>query len=403
MQHFLLLMSMLLALPAWAGEWPRFRGPNGSGVAPALEVPNEWSEDDYAWRVNLPGVGHSSPVVHHDLVYITSGNAEAGEVHLDAYYLETGERQWRGTLPAGGYSMHASNAVASSTPAVDDHHVYLSYCSDEGAHLVAFSHAGEEVWRTNLGEYAAQHGFGSSPMVVGDVLCLEGDNTQGGYLVGLETSNGDERWRVERPAGKETYSTPAVLSLPSGKQALVVTSMTAGLRAIDPETGNELWQRSDAMPARTVSSPITAGDLVLAACGGGGTGKQLVAVRLSDAGQPDEAYTLTKNVPYVPTAVASDDLLFLWHDRGTVACVELATGEQLWNKRVGGKFFGSPILIGDRLLAVSMDGEAVMLAAGPEFEVLGRTDLGEGTEATPAVADGHLLVRTESKLWCLKP
>jgi len=387
---------------ASAEDWPRFRGPNGSGIAPALDVPSSWSEDDYAWTADLPGPGHGSPVVFGEQVYITSGDPTSGAFHLDAYNTATGDLVWRKTIQSKTFAMHASNSYASSTPAADESHVYVSVGNPEQVTLVAFNHSGEEKWRAKLGAFSSQHGFAASPIVVGDAVCLQGDTAEGGYLVALEAATGGEKWRAERPAGKESYATPAVIDLPAGEQAVVISSMMGGIEAIHAQTGDQLWQRTGTLPARTVSSTIVAGDLILAACGGGGNGKQMTALRTSGDESPEEAFTLTRNVPYVPTGVVAGDLLFLWHERGTVTCVDLATQDELWTKRVGGKYYASPIVIGDRLLNVSMEGEAVVLGANREYELLGRTELGEGTEATAATADGRVFLRTETKLMCLE-
>lgn len=396
------LLSFLVASAACADPWPRFRGPNGSGVAPAVDVPNEWTESDFAWRVDLPGVGHSSPVVWGDLVFVTSGDAESDSLQLEAYHVATGKRAWRETLAAGPFEMHASNSLASSTPALDNQRVYVSLYGANGASLVAFTHAGQQVWRRELGEFSSTHGFAASPVVVGDLVCIQGDTADGGYLVAIAADSGQEKWRAERAAGKESYATPSVVQPPGGRATIVTASMTGGIEGIDPATGTQLWQAADALPARTVSSPFVANDRVFAACGGGGNGIQLVALEISSDSLATPAYTLTKNVPYVPTGIVAGDLLFLWHERGTLTCIELATGEPLWTKRVSGKYYSSPILLGDRLLSISIEGEAVMVSAGREFRELGRTQLAEACQATPAVADGRLFVRTESTLMCLE-
>ena len=384
-----------------AEEWARFRGPNGTGLAPAIDVPNQWTASDYAWTVELPGAGHSSPVVVGDQVFVTSADEASGNLFFEAYDASTGSRRWRKVLGLSEYDMHAANNYASSTPAADGRQTYLAYYSPGEVMLIAYALDGEEKWRTGLGEFGSGHGFAASPMVVGDVVCLQGDTAEGGYLVALDTRTGNEKWRTTRPPGKESYATPAVIDMPGGMQAIVATSQMGGIRGIDPATGDELWQEADAFPARTVSSPIVSDDLVIAACGSGGNGKRLTAVRVRNDGNPEHAFALTQNVPYVPTGIVCDDLLFLWHERGTVTCVDLTTHEPLWTKRVGGKYYCSPVCLGDRLLAVSMDGEAVMLVAGREYEVLGRTDLGESTQATPAVSKGRLFLRTESRLMCL--
>lgn len=403
MHHALaLFLAIVCVTPAMADEWTRFRGPNGAGIAPPLDVPDRWTEDDFAWRANLPGVGHGSPVVWRDRVYLTSGDTQLGELYLHALDVATGQRVWSKTHDVASYDMHTLNTIASTTPAVDERHVYVTFYQPGNVTLVAYTHQGDKAWRADLGEFTSHHGFAASPIVVDGLVCLQGDNPKSGYVVALDAETGDERWRATRDAsGSEAYSTPTTLPLADDRKAVVFSSTSGGVTAVDAANGETLWQQADTLPARTVSSPIVAGDLVLAACGSGGNGKQMVALRATDDGQVQPAYTLTKNVPYVPTGIVAGDLLFLVHDRGTISCVELATGKPLWTKRLGARYYCSPILLGDRLLCVSMDGEAIMLSAGREFEVLGRTDLGEGTQATPAVADGRLFIRTASQLFCL--
>ena len=114
---------------------------------------------------------------------------------------------------------------------------------------------------------------------------------------------------------------------------------------------------------------------------------------------PELAYKITKSAPYVPSAIAKDDLLFLWSDQGVLTCVRAATGEPVYEpKRIGGKFYGSPICVGDRLYCVSDAGEVVVVAAAPEYQLLGRTPLGEACHSTPAVANGVMFIHTFSHL-----
>ena len=146
--------------------------------------------------------------------------------------------------------------------------------------------------------------------------------------------------------------------------------------------------------------------MVIGACGGGGGGKLLLAVRLprGEGEQPTESLRLTRHVPYVPCPIVRDSLLFLWHDQGRVSCVDLANREAtepLWTKRVGGNYFGSPILAGDQLYCMSNDGVATVIAATRDFSLLGENDLGEPTNSTPAVHRGRMYLRTESSLACL--
>ncbi|QDU54815.1 PQQ-binding-like beta-propeller repeat protein [Aeoliella mucimassa] len=394
-----MLALLMVVSTAMADEWPRFRGPNGAGIAPALAIPDRWTPDDFAWQVDLAGSGHGSPVVHGDQLFVTSGS-ESGQVYLEAYAVDSGKRTWQQSLGGAPFRKHQLNAVASSTPAVDDKQVYVTYYRPGHVQLAAYTHAGKPVWEIDLGEFTCQHGFSASPIVIDDLVCLQGDNPKQGYLAAFDCSTGKQRWQATRDTGKEAYSTPATMTLANDKQVIVNSSQVEGITVIDPATGDKLWQPPQGFPERTVGSPVVAGDVVLAACGSGGGGKLMTACRITPTGC-EQLYTLTKNIPYVPTGVAMGDLLFLIHDRGTMSCIDLSTQETLWVKRLGGGYYCSPILLGDRILCVSMEGEAIMLSAGREFQVLGRTDLGEGTEATPAVADGRLFIRTSSKLFCV--
>jgi outer membrane protein assembly factor BamB len=142
--------------------------------------------------------------------------------------------------------------------------------------------------------------------------------------------------------------------------------------------------------------------LIVASCGQGNGGRALVVVQPPTADAPAKVlYTLTESVPYVTTPVVKDGLMFFIHDMGTASCYELASGNRLWNKRLGGNFSGSPILLGDRLLAATNDGQVVMLPAAREFKEPVRNALQQTCRATPAVAQGHVYLRTQSKLFCL--
>jgi hypothetical protein len=163
-------------------------------------------------------------------------------------------------------------------------------------------------------------------------------------------------------------------------------------------TGQMTWNL-DVFEQRTVSSPIAAGGMLFGSTGSGGGGNYLVAVK--PGASPEEAYRVKGLVPYVPTSVADDELMYLFNDKGIASAMELATGEIVWQERIGGEFSGSPILIGDRILMVNDAGEALVLKAGREFELLGTTSLGQPTRATPAVANGRIYFRTDSKLLCL--
>jgi len=183
---------------------------------------------------------------------------------------------------------------------------------------------------------------------------------------------------------------------------LVFTSNAHGIAGVDPQTGDVLWEVASALPARVVSSPVVAGDLVIGTCGEGGQGLRLAAVRPTCEGssfRAPEVYSLeSRVVPYVATSVAYKGMLFAFHDSGLVSCLMSDTGRVVWSEKPAGRFYGSPICVNGNLYALTVDGNVVVLLAGPEYKLLGVNALGEKSHATPAVADGRLILRTFSHL-----
>src|SRR5690606_31684721 len=138
--------------------------------AAALTIASEWGNDDYLWDVKLPGIGHSSPVIYEGKLYITSGDIATGGVTVECYDAATGQRGWRKSFEGSPFQMHTLNNYATSTPAVDDQHIYLTWASGKQVTLLALDHQGEEVWRRDFGAFRGEHGFSASPMVCGGVV-----------------------------------------------------------------------------------------------------------------------------------------------------------------------------------------------------------------------------------------
>jgi outer membrane protein assembly factor BamB len=401
------LVFALLAFSAfnatYAQNWDRFRGPNGAGQSDAQHIPTEWKEENYLWRVPLPGVGHSSPVTWDKRLFTMSADPDTGQQIVLAYDLFTGNPLWEKRFDAGSYSKHGFNSFASSTPAVDEHHVYVMWLDGDRIFLVALSHSGDEIWRKDVGRFGEDHGFGKSPVVVDGLVVVANDNEVESSILAYDALSGDERWRVPRGSDTTAFATPCLLDPAAQHKQLLALSTADGLAAIDPAFGQVAWQgfKKD-IPARCVGSPIVAGGLVFIYSGQGGNGKLLIAVNPGDASHPPkEVYRLQQNIPQVPTPVVAGDLLFLWHDRGTVSCHDVATGRQHWRERIGGDFHSSPVRIGNRIFAASRGGEVVVLAADKDYQLLARNVLDEPVHATPAVAHDRLFVRTESTLYCI--
>ena len=398
--------AVLLAAPAAGQEWTRFRGSNGAGIGAAAAIPPAWSDKDYAWKVDLPGTGHSSPVLWGDRVFVTATVKESAKRIVLCLKAADGSVAWKHEYDSRPFRQHVDNSFASSTPAVDAKHVYVCWHTPDEYTLRALDHAGNEAWTVNLGRYVSQHGSGTSPIVVDDLVLL-GNDQEGpeSFLVAVEAASGKVRWKVPRKARRMSAATPVVYEPAGGPKQVIFSSKDDGLTGIDPRDGSVIWQVTGIFPMRTVGSAIVAGDLVIASCGEGPNGHDMVAVRAGTRERKAEVVWKTKrNTPYVPTPVAQGEHLFVWTDGGIVSCLKLATGEPVWDQRVGGNYYASPVLVNGHLFNVSRRGEVVAIAAAPvKPEVAGRTDLGEGTHATPAIAGGRMYVRTFGKLVCVGP
>jgi outer membrane protein assembly factor BamB len=384
-------------------NWDRFRGPNGAGQSDATGIPSQWTPDNILWRLPLPGVGHSSPVVWGDRLFVMSGDPATGQQILLAINALNGAPLWQKRFDSATYSMHQFNSYASSTPAVDEKQVYAMWLDEGRIKLAALTHDGDQSWSCDAGPFGEKHGFGKSPIVVDDLVVVATDSEAESAIVAFDKANGKVRWRVPRPSGTAAFASPCLFDASAQKKLLLTLSTASGLTAIDAGTGNVVWQGlADAVPLRCVSSPIVAGGLIFISSGVGGNGKYLVAARPGTEGSgPTEAYRLQQSIPNVPTPIVADDLLFLWHDRGYVSCYDVSTGKRHFLERVGGNFHSSPVRIGDRIFCASREGEMVVLAADREFKVLARNALDEPCHATPAVAHNRLYVRTESALLCI--
>jgi outer membrane protein assembly factor BamB len=397
-----------------AQEWTRFRGPNGTGYSDAANIPATWTEKDYNWQTKLPGYGHSSPVLWGETIFLISATEDGSQRIVMGINAVSGKILWERRYNSTTHKKHLKNSYASSTPAVDEKHVYVCWSAPKEFDLIALDHYGNEVWKTDLGPFVSQHSCGTSPIVYEDmvILCNEQDeamkdNDGAGKssLVAVDRRTGKIRWQTERTTAVVTYSTPYVYQPEKGPTELIFNSQGHGMTSIDPMTGKTNWE-IDILNKRSVSSPILAGGLLYASCGSGGGGNYVVAVKPGSAvtgKQAEIAYKVNQSAPYVPTPIAKGDLVFLWGDGGVVACIKASTGDLLWRNRVegGGNFSGSPVCVQDKLYCIAENGDVIVLAAAEEFKQLGRVSLGEQSHSTPAIADGYMYLRTVSHLYSL--
>ena len=401
-----LLITSLFASAVAQADWPRFRGANGAGEAADVKLPDDWSGESAKWSADLPGEGHSSPVVIGGRIFVTCAEGKGAERHLLCFDLKTGKEQWRKSINSESHKRHKMNSFATSTPAADSDHVYVLWGQPGSILVIAYSHGGDEVWRADLGKYKSGHGYGPSPIVADGKLIVANDQEGDNSIIALDCKSGEEVWRTPRSAMRATYSTPCVYPHDNGLVDVIVSDWQQGLTALDLATGKPRWDEvvfdvDDKQ--RAIGSPIVWDDLVIGSCGFVTGKKRLVALRIGAPGKkPQKVFQLDRGVPHVPTSVAHDGRLYMWADTGMVTCVKLPEGKVLYDRErvpARGKVFSSPIAVGDKIVNFTEQGEVVVLQAGDEFKVAAEGKLPEGTLATPAMADGRLILRTKSKLF----
>jgi len=425
----IIFLTGLVAQVASAGDWPRFRGPNGSGVAEGVKLPVEWSEANYRWNIELPGIGHGSPVVWGDKVFLLAaseppprpkkkkGKKKAGQKPKPAAPVKPqswlpicisskdGSILWKQeiTVDDQKYKGHRFNSPASTTPAVDGKRVVFSWGTPEKLTMAAFSHAGKKLWQSDLGPISGGHGFAASPILLGDLVILNNDQEKGGgNLLALDANTGVVKWTVKRHSQRISYSVPCVFES-EGRKLLAFVNWQHGFTVIDPKDGSVVAEKSvfdTETNERAISSPVVYKDLIIGTCGFTANPKHCVAMRLK-GGELEEVWRIERNVPHIPSLVVIGDKAYLWDDAGIVTCVQAGTGEEIWKGRVPGvegSCFGSPVTDGRNIFCGDESGNINVIAVADELKHLATNKLGDLCRTTPAIGDGAIFVRTYKKL-----
>lgn len=405
------VLGLLTCASAQAQNWPRFRGPNGSGVSDLKGVPTNWTEADYEWSIELPGIGRSSPVVWGKQVFITNAD-DKGQRSLFCLDGDTGKEQWRQSVTLGKNHLHGMNSYASGTPAVDGDRVYVPFADADHYLINAYSLEGQPVWSRDIGPCNTEHGHGVSPIVFEDLVIVANDQARPengaappSAIIALNRHTGDIVWHTERKSRDSSYATPIIITPEGSPPQLIVVSGACGVSGIDLMTGGEIWTTGE-LPKRTVCSPVYVAGSLFTTCGQGGKGELLVCVDPSgrgDVGRTHVRYGRQRGIPYVPTPIGDAQHLFLWNDDGTFCVADPHTGEDIAKQRIGGNFFASPVMIDGKLYGVSHKGEVVVVdSKGPEFKLLGRSPLGDESYSSPAVGNGRVYFRGFKRVAALK-
>jgi outer membrane protein assembly factor BamB len=421
-------------------SWPSFRGPAASGVADGQNLPDRWNPatgDSVLWRTPIPGLGHSSPIVWGDLVFVTSaisgkGNAtfkpglygdgsasedrSAHRFMLYALDKKTGKVRWERTATQAEPkdARHIKSTYASGSPATDGR-VIVAWFGSQG--VFAYDFAGNALWkvdlgRLNLGAYdipSVEWGPASSPIIWNGLVIIQCDTQADSFLLALNAETGETVWKTERRE-LPSWGTPTV-SGPAGAPELVTNSSNF-VRGYDPKTGQELWKIGGSSKI-TAPTPIFS-DGVHVVASGRGPERPVFAVRHGARGDltlkagaepnPSVAWSKTGRGPYMPTPLAYRGILYVLANNGVFDAYDLATGKEVYRERlsvVGSGFSASPVAADGKIYLSNEDGEMLVVEAGPVFKLIGTNSMGEMLMATPALSEGVMYVRGPSTLFAI--
>jgi outer membrane protein assembly factor BamB len=428
-----LLCSSPVATSLAAAEWPSFRGPDGRGIGSG-SPPSTWNLDsnkNLLWTTSIPGLGHSSPIIAGERIFLTTAEADReqslkvglygdiapaapeGDVRYEVMAVNraTGAVVWKRLAHEGvpEIQRHTKATHANSTPATDGKYVAAMFGS-EG--LYVYDVEGHLRWKKDFGVLdsgffqapEAQWGFGSSPVIHGRAVIIQVDVQKGSFLAAYDLATGKELWRSAR-TDVPTWSSPTVHLGPERSQVIVNGFRHMG--GYDLGTGEELWRMAGGGDI-PVPTPVVWEDLVFLTSAHG-VPAPVWAVRLDASGDitgsepgvdSPVAWHEVKFGAYMQTPLAYDGLLYVCRDNGVLSVYEARTGELVYRERIkaGLGYTASMVAADGRLYVTAETGDVFVLRAGREFEVLAKNSLGEEALATPAIVDGTLYFRTRRHL-----
>ncbi|MHB1033582.1 MAG: outer membrane protein assembly factor BamB family protein [Pirellulales bacterium] len=430
----LVLLTTVLVLsgngPTKAGNWPQWRGPQGTSVSDETGLPLAWSETEgVVWKCKLPEWGTSTPALWQDAIFVTAQEGET--LLLVKIGKKSGRVEWTRTVGTGSLQkaehlskqpgergrqvFHPLQNLASPSPVTDGETVVVHFGNGE---LAAYDFQGNRRWRRNLqddyGPYTIWWGHANSPVLYENLVIsacmqdslvdLEGDRRSASYVVAHDKLTGEVKWKTPRATKAvsepcDAYTTPLLRQTDRGAELLVMGGNQ--IDGYDPATGKQLWFLPGVNGNRTITGPTLGHGMIYTTTGMRGP---LLAIKLGGQGQrtrQDVVWEYSQGTPDSPCPVVSGDLLFLVTDNGIAKCLDAANGKLQWQQRLKGEFKSSPLAADGRVYFLNQNGMATVVAASNRFEKLAENQIDDETIASLAPSDGRIYLRGRKALYCL--
>jgi outer membrane protein assembly factor BamB len=414
-------------------DWAQWRGSDGSGVSAETGLVLDWNPGkNILWKTPLAGLGHSSPVVWGNRIFLTSD--VEGEVlpgakavthiiegkeykHPDSIGADrrhslkvicldrdTGKILWERTAYDGKVhdDRHRKGSYAAATAATDGTYVYVWF-GTEG--MYCYDYSGKQVWKASMGPLpTVGMGPGTSPVLFQDLVLLQCDEDNGdnSFLAGLDKRTGKVVWKTPRKV-EASWATPLLVRSPKGAE--LVCSGNQWIISYDPATGRELW-RLKGHSSNAIGTPVTGLGMVFVYAGY--PQKRTFAIRLGASGDltgsSNIAWTYDRGTAYVPSSILYGDYIYLMSDRGLLTCLDAKTGAVQYDDGrvpIPATFTASPVVVDGKILLVSEDGDTFVIKTGPRHEVLATNSIDEPVFSSPAISQGRIFLRGEKHLYCV--
>ena len=425
---FFLLSWWLVSGSVSRGEnWSGWRGPRYDGMTSESNLPLHWSPTErIQWKTEIPGSGHSSPIVWGDAIFVTSATPADLTRHVYRIDRTDGRIVWDRVVGTGPFEpMHEDNSPASATPVTDGESVYSVFVVDGQLLVSAVSLDGMIMWQSQPGTFYSRHGFCTGLVLdpQGRLIVSGLQDGPDAFVAALDRRTGKTIWKVKRRVVSRSYSTPCLCEI-DGRKALLLSGADQTI-AYDRETGQTLWE-VEGPATKTVSSIVVDEANHLAFVCGGRDGNFYALRTALPAGEkpapafvpdPDSrsdaafeptptlkqrlVWKSTKGIPYMTSPLLSHGMLHIFSDEGIYNCYEAKTGRVLKTVRAAGSVRASMIANAERIYLTEENGTTTVFQNDATWTVLARNELSETVIASPAVAPGQLLIRGVKHLYAI--
>jgi outer membrane protein assembly factor BamB len=406
-----LLLAGFCGSFSFAEDWPGWRGPRRDGTATGTGYATKWTDsENIHWKVEIPGVGHSSPVISKGKVFLTTCLESVEEKEKPRVLLcldrANGKKLWEQTLVKSPLEKkHKLNSYSSSTPMTDGEHVYVPVYDAPAMRIFCYDTSGKKIWEKNPGEFHSVHGFCTSPLLHKDLLIVNADQDPQkdgkAYIVALDKKTGEEKWRINRPNRLRSYCPPILIEV-EGKTQMVLTGSKC-VTSYNPEDGTQNWIVKG--PTEQFVSSMVYHENVLFLTAGFPV-HWVMAIDPKGKGDITDKNILwsKKNEGgYVPSPVANGGKFWVVADDGIATCWNAKSGEMLFKERLGAHQTGSGVSVGDHVYFTDDNGITYVLnTKADKLDVLFKNPIKEKCFSSPAFSDGDIFLRGEKHLFCIR-